>query len=71
MIPNTPPDCQVRVIPGTFGVACVDVAQLLGHCAVVVLFPAGSGWSVQGLQALLDQRASLDTSLFFQGKVAV
>ena len=56
MIPNTPPDGQVGVIPGTVGVACPAVAQLLGRDAVVVRFPAGSGWSVQ---ALLDQRASL------------
>ena len=55
MIPNKPPDDQVGVIPGTFGVAgvTVAVAQLHGRDAVVVCFHAGSGWSVQ---ALLDQR---------------
>ena len=68
MIPNTPPDGQVGVIPGTVGVAGVAVAQLLGRDAVVVRFPAGSGWSVQ---ALLDQQASLDTSALVRGKVAV
>ena len=68
MIPNTPPDGQVGVIPGTVGVAGVAVAQLLGIDAVVVRFPAGPGWSVQ---ALLDQRASLDTSALVRGKVAV
>ena len=68
VIPNTPPDGQVGVIPGTVGVAGVDVAQLLGRDAVVVRFPTGSGWSVQ---ALLDQQASLDTSALVRGKVAV
>ena len=65
VIPNTPPDGQVGVIPGTVGVA---VAQLLGRDAGVVRFPAGSGWSVQ---ALLDQQASLDTLALVWGKVAV
>ena len=70
MIPNTPPDGQVGVIPGTVqcGVAGLAVAQLLGRDAVVVRFPAGSGWSVQ---ALLDQQASLDTSALVRSKVAV
>ena len=68
MIPNTPPDGQVGVIPGTVGFAGVAVAQLLGRDAVVVRFPAGSGGSVQ---ALLDQRASSDTSALIRGKVAV
>ena len=68
VIPNTPPNGQVGVIPGTVGVAGVAVAQLLGRDAVVVRFPAGSCWSVQ---ALLDQRASLDTPAPVQGKVAV
>ena len=36
VIPNT---------PGTLGVAGVAAAQLLGRDAVVVRFPAGSGWS--------------------------
>ena len=58
VIPNTPPDSQVGVIPGTAGVASSAVVQLLGRDAVVVRFPAGSSWSVQ---ALLDQQASLDT----------
>ena len=65
VVPNTPPDGQVGVIPGTVGVA---VAQLLGHDAVVVRFPAGSGWSAQ---ELLDQQASLDTLALDWGKVAV
>ena len=52
MIPNTPPDGQVGVIPGTVGVAGVAVAQILGRDAGLVRFPAGSGWSVQ---AILDQ----------------
>ena len=64
VIPNTPPDGRVGVIPGTVIVAGVAVAQLLGRDAVVVHFPAGSGWSVQ---ALLDQRASLDTSALVRG----
>ena len=68
MIPNTPPDGQVGVIPGTVGVAGVAVAQLLGRDAVLVRFPAGSGWSVQ---ALLDQQAGLDTSALVLGKVTV
>ena len=68
MIPNTPPDGEVGVIPGTVGVAGVAVAQFLGRDAVVVRFPAGSGWSVQ---ALLDQRANLDTLALVRGKVAV
>ena len=68
VIPNTPHDGQVGVIPGTFGVAGVAVAQLLGRDAVVVRFLAGSGWSVQ---ALLDQQASLDTSALVRVKVAV
>ena len=59
MIPNTPPAGQVGVIPGTVVVAGLAVAQLLGRDAGVVHCPAGSGWSVQ---ALLDQRASLDAS---------
>ena len=64
MIPNPPLDGQVGAIPGMVGVAGgVAVAQLLGRDAVVVRFPAGSGWSVQ---ALLDQRASLDTSALVQ-----
>ena len=70
-IPNTSPDCQVGVIPGTVGVADVGrvaVAQLLCRDAVVVSFPAGSGWSVQ---ALLDQQASLDTLALVWGRVAV
>ena len=67
VIPNTPPNGQVGVIPGTVGVAGVAVAQLLGRDAVVVRFPAGSGWSVQ---ALLDRRASLDISVLVWGKVA-
>ena len=46
----------------------VAVAQLLGRDAVIVRFPAGSGWSVQ---ALLERRASLDTSALVRGKVAV
>ena len=71
MIPNTPPDGQVGVIPGTVGVAGIAVAQLLGRDAVVVRFPAGSGWSVLTVQALLDQQASLDTSALVRGKVAV
>ena len=50
------------------GVASLAVAQLLGRDAVVVRFPAGSGWSVQ---ALLDQQASLDTLALVRGKVAV
>ena len=50
MVPNTPPDGQVGVL-GTVGVAGIAVAQLLGRDAVVVRFPAGSGWSIQ---ALLD-----------------
>ena len=66
VIPNTPPDGQVGVIPGTVGVAGVAVAQLLGRDAVVVRFAAGSGWSVQ---ALLDQQASLDTLALVRGKV--
>ena len=49
VIPNTPPDGQVGVIPGTVGVAGVAVEQLLGRDAVVVRFPACSGWSVQAL----------------------
>ena len=68
VIPNTPPHGQVGIIPGTVGVACVAVAPLLGRDAVVVRFPAGSGWSVQ---ALLDQQASPDTSALVRGKVAV
>ena len=71
VIPNTPPDGQVGVIPGTVGVgrvARVAVKQLLCRDAVVVRFPAGSGWSVQ---ALLDQKASLDTLALVRGKVAV
>ena len=68
MIPHTPPDGQVGVIPSKVGVAGVAVAQLLGRDAVVVRFPAGSGWS---LQALLDRRASLKTSALVRGKVAV
>ena len=68
MISNTPPDGQVGVIPGTVGVAGVALAQLLGRDAVVVRFPAGSGWSVQ---ALLDRRASLDASALVRGKVVV
>ena len=67
VIPNTPPDGQVRVIAGTVGIAGVAVAQLLGRGAVV-RFPAGSGCSAQ---ALLDQRASLDTSALVRGRVAV
>ena len=59
VIPNPPPDGQVGAIPGTVGVAGEAVTQLLGRDDVVVRFPAGSGWSIQ---ALLDQRASLDTS---------
>ena len=59
---------QVGVIPGTVGVAWRAVAQILGRDAVVVRFPAGTGWSVQ---ALLDQQASLDTSALVRGKVAV
>ena len=66
MIPNTPPDGQVGVIPGTVDVAGVAIAQLLGRDAIVVRFPASSGWSVQ---AFLDQRASLDTSALVRGKV--
>ena len=31
------------------GVAGIAVAQLLGRDAVVVRFPAGSGWSAQAL----------------------
>ena len=50
VVPNTPPDGQVGVL-GTVGVAGIAVAQLLGRDAVVVRFPAGSGWSIQ---ALLD-----------------
>ena len=67
MIPNTLPDCQVRVIPGTVGVAGVAVAQLLGRDAVVARFHAGSGWSVQ---ALLDYDAFFSPSVFhfFQTK---
>ena len=42
------------------GVTGLAVAQLLCRDAVVVRFPAGSGWSVQ---ALLDRRASLDRSV--------
>ena len=68
MIPHTPPDGQVGVIPSKVGVAGVAVAQLLGRDAVVVRFPAGSGWS---FQALLDRRAGLDTSMLVRGKVAV
>ena len=68
MIPNFPPDGQVGVISGTFGVAGLAVAQLLGRDAVAVLFFAGSSWSVQ---ALLDRRASLDTSVLVLGRVAV
>ena len=68
MIPDTPPDGQVGVIPGPVGVAGVAVAQLLGIDAVVVSFPAGSCWSVQ---ALLNQPASPDTSALVRGKVAV
>ena len=56
------------VVPGTVGVAGVAAAQLLGRDAVVVRFPAGSGWSIQ---ALLDQRASLDTSALVRVSVAV
>ena len=67
-IPSTPPVGLLGVIAGTAGVAGVAVAQLLGRDAVVVRFPAGSGWSVQ---ALLDQRASLDTSATARGKVVV
>ena len=52
----------------TVGVAGVAIAQLLGRDAVVVRFPAGSGWSCQ---VLLDQQASLDTSALVRGKVAV
>ena len=65
MIPKTPPDGQVGVIPGTVGVAGVAVAQLLCRDAVVVRFPAGS------VQALLDQRANLDTLALVLGKVPV
>ena len=68
MIPNTPPDGQLGVTPGTVGVAGVAVAQLLGRDAVVVRFPAGSGWSVQ---ALLAQRAILDILALVLGEVAV
>ena len=50
VIPNTPPDGQVGVIRGTVGVTGVAVAQLLGRDAVVVRFPAGSGWSFQALR---------------------
>ena len=67
MIPNTPPDGQVGV-PGTVGIAGAVVAQLLGRDAVVVRVPASTGWSVQ---ALLDQRASLDTSALVRVKVEV
>ena len=48
------------------GVAGIAVAQLLGRDAVVVRFPAGSGWSVQ---ALLDQPASLDTSALVRARL--
>ena len=48
--------------------AGVAVAQHLGRNAIVARFPAGSGWSVQ---ALLDQRASLDTSALVRGKVVI
>ena len=59
VIPNTPPDGQVGVIPGTVGVAGVAAAQLLGRDAVVVRFPTGSGWSVQPMvQALLPTSES-------------
>ena len=68
VIPNTPPDGQVVVIPSTIGVAGVAVGQLLGREAVVVRLPAGSGWTVQ---ALLDRRASLDASALVRGKVVV
>ena len=61
VIPNTPPDGQVGVNPGTVGVAGVAIAQLLGRDASVVPFPAG----------LLDQPASLATSALVRGKVAV
>ena len=67
-IPNTPPDGQVGVIPGTLGVAGVAVAQLLGRDAVVMRFPLDSSWSVQ---ALIDRRASLDTSALVRGKITV
>ena len=67
-IPNILPDGQVGVIPGTVGVAGVAVAQLLGRDAIVVLFPAGSGWSVQ---ALLYRRASLDKSALVRVKFTV
>ena len=46
VIPSTPPKGQVGIIPGTVGVANVAVAQLLCHNAILVCFPAGSGWSV-------------------------
>ena len=68
MISNTPPDGQVGVIPGTVGVAGVALAQLLGRDAVVVRFPAGSGWS---FPALLDKRESLDTSALDRVAVGV
>ena len=42
MIPNTPPDGRVGIIPGTVGVAGVAVAQLLGRDAVVVPYPRAS-----------------------------
>ena len=61
---TTQPDGQVGVIPGTVGVAGVAIAQLLGRDAVVVRFPASSGWFSQ---ALLDQRASLYIWALVQG----
>ena len=57
VIPNTPPDGQVGVVPGTVGVAGVAVAQGLGRDAAT--------------EALLDRLASLDTSALVRGKVAI
>ena len=44
---KNPPDSRIGVIPGTVGVADVAVAQNHGRDAVVVRFPAASGWCVQ------------------------
>ena len=55
-------------LPGTGCLFGVAIAQILGRDAVVVRFPAGSGWSIQ---ALLDRLVSFDTLALVWGKVAV
>ena len=73
VIPNTPPDGQVGVIPGTVGPgwrrrrSCGAAPQ--SRC-VVRRSPTGSGWS-RSVQMLLVLRASRGTSALVQGKVAV